>query len=444
MKKLSVIALAVAACMLFAIPAMAVDVDFSGYYRTRGFFDDTQSLNDDNRTAQAKLDQRFRIQPVFKITDRLTLNTKVEGLDRVNWGGTEDNLNLERAWVDAEFDMFTLKFGRMQAGTCGLQYCNADQDADRIKVILKGVDPFYVDFTYSKYRESDYNSINADADQDGYAIMGSYKTEGIEAGLLLEYVNDGVPTHAGVVQPAKQSWTLIDPFFKGVFGMVTVEAEAQLATGDYLEFDSGAGTDVDYDAMRYILDVGFDFGMLTAGVGFAHSDGRGIAENDYTTAQFGGNDWEPLLIMTGFFDHTGAGLLGGIGNFNQKNAQNTAAGITDGKVGAGPATTWADAGYDIFYIYGSWPVMENLTINAIVASATADETDRFGPAGGGEVDDAIGVEFDIGAKWQVMDNMTYDIKFGYFSPDDFWKMGVTGARDPDETYSVMHSVVVTF
>jgi hypothetical protein len=128
MKKLSVIALAVAACMLFAIPAMAVDVDFSGYYRVRGFFDDTQSLNDNARTAQAKFDQRFRIQPVFKITDRLTLNTKFEGLDRVNWGGGEDAMNLERAWVDAEFDMFTLKFGRMQAGTCGLQYCNADAD----------------------------------------------------------------------------------------------------------------------------------------------------------------------------------------------------------------------------------------------------------------------------------------------------------------------------
>ena len=61
---LSVIALAVAACMLFAIPAMAVDVDFSGYYRVRGFFQDTQSLNDDARTANAKFDHRFRIQPV--------------------------------------------------------------------------------------------------------------------------------------------------------------------------------------------------------------------------------------------------------------------------------------------------------------------------------------------------------------------------------------------
>jgi hypothetical protein len=84
--------------------------------------------------------------------------------------------------------------------------------------------------------------------------------------------------------------------------------------------------------------------------------------------------------------------------------------------------------------------MENLTLSAIVATATADETDRFGTA----TDDAIGVEFDIGVKWQIMDNMTYDAKFGYFSPDDFWKAGVAGARDPDETYSVMHSVMVTF
>ena len=193
MKKLSVIALAVAACMLFAIPAMAVDVDFSGYYRVRGFFQDTQSLNDNARTANAKFDQRFRIQPVFKITDRLTLNTKFEGLDRSNWGesegdiaGTTKNFDLERAWFDAEFDMFTLKVGRMVAGTCGLLYCNADSDADRIKVIVKGVDPFYVDFTYTKYIEDDWNNAYADGDKDGYSVMGAYKTENMEGGLLLE------------------------------------------------------------------------------------------------------------------------------------------------------------------------------------------------------------------------------------------------------------------
>jgi hypothetical protein len=129
--------------------------------------------------------------------------------------------------------MFTLKFGRMVAGTCGLQYCNADSDADRIKVIAKGIDPFYVDFTYTKYTEADYDTANADADRDGYAVMGSYKTEGIEGGLLIEMVADGAPTHAGAaVANAKQNFTLIDPFFKGVFGMVTVEAEAQWYTGE--------------------------------------------------------------------------------------------------------------------------------------------------------------------------------------------------------------------
>jgi hypothetical protein len=445
MKKLSVIALAVAACMLFAIPAMAVDVDFSGYYRVRGFFDDTQSLNDDERTAQAKFDHRFRIQPIFKITDRLTLSTKFEGLDRANWGdseadisGTDKNFDMERAWVDAEFDMFTLQFGRMVAGTCGLQYCNADQDQDRIKVILKGIDPFYLDFTYTKYDEQDYNSTSADLDKDGYAVMGAYKAEGMEGGLLIEYVTDATNSNAMTATPYTSKYTIIDPFFKGVFGMVTVEAEMQWATGDYADYD-GATADVDLDAMRYVLDVGFDFGMMTAGVGYAHSDGRSYDENDYTTARFGGNDWEPLLILTGFFDHSGAGQLGGIGNFNEKNAMNTT-NVPVRAGAAGPATTWGDAGYDIFYLYGSYPVMENLTLNAIWGWATADETDRFAA----NCDDAIGWDFDIGAKWQIMDNMTYDIKLGYFSPDDFWKAGVAGARDPDETYSIMHSVMVTF
>jgi hypothetical protein len=403
-------------------------------------------LNKDARTANAKFDHRFRIQPVFKIHDRLTLNTKFEGLDRANWGesegdiaGSTKNFDLERAWVDAEFDMFTLTFGRMVAGTCGLLYCNADSDADRIKVILKGIDPFYLDFTYTKYDEQDWNTTNADSDEDGYAVMGSYKTENIEGGLLLEYVKDS--TNSDGANPYSSSYMVIDPFFKGVFGMVTVEAEMQWATGDYADYD-GATPDVDYDAMRYVLDVGFDFGMITAGIGYAHADGRGYNEQDYTNAGFGGNDWEPLMIMTGFdtYDAAGTGLLGGVGNFNGVAAGNAPPATRAGA--AGPATTWGDAGMDIFYLYGSYPVMENLTLNAIIGTAKADETSRFNTVSA--PDDAIGWEFDIGVKWQIMDNMTYDAKFGYFSPDDFWKFGVAGARDPDETYSVMHSVVVTF
>ena len=438
MKKFSLIALAVVAAMLFTVPAMAVDVDFSGYYRVRGFFDDTQSLNDDARSAEAKFDQRFRIQPVFKITDRLTLNTKFEGLDRVNWGGPEDAINAERVWVDAEFDMFTLKFGRMAAGTCGLQYCNADQDADRIKVILKGVDPFYLDFTYTKYTEDDYDNSVADQDWDGYSVMGSYKAEGIEAGLLLEYNNDKT------ISTAAKKYMLIDPFFKGVFGMFTVEAEYQLRTGDYAD-TGGAGTDVDYDAHRYILDVGANIDAWTFGVAYAHSDGQDANDADFTNAMFGGNDWEPFLITTGFFDHTGSARLGGVGNLNEKNAMNaTGSGVTKAN---GTTPVLGDAGYDIFLVYGSYAAMDNLTLNAIFGFHTADETSSFGTG----VDDDLGWEFNIGAKWKIMDNMTYDIKFGMFDPGDFWKFGGAGSANAlanttndDSTYSIMHSVVVTF
>jgi hypothetical protein len=327
----------------------------------------------------------------------------------------------------------------MVAGTCGLLYCNADSDAERIKVILKGIDPFYLDFTYTKYDEEDWNTAYSDGDEDGYAVMGAYKTENMEGGLLLEYVVDKTAANPTSATSYSSTYTVVDPFFKGVFGMVTVEAELQLATGDFADYD-GATADVDYDAMRYVLDVGFDFGMMTAGLGFAHADGRGYTENDMTRAGFGGNDWEPLMIMTGFdtYDAAGTGLLGGVGNFNGVAANNAAPAVRAGA--SGPATVWGDAGFDIFYLYGSYPIMDNLTLNAIIGTATADETDRFAA----NMDDSIGWEFDIGVKWQVMDNMTYDAKFGYFSPDDFWKLGVAGARDPDETYSFMHSVVVTF
>ena len=45
MKKFSVIALALVAAMLFAVPAMALDVEFSGHYRVRGFYTQNMHMN---------------------------------------------------------------------------------------------------------------------------------------------------------------------------------------------------------------------------------------------------------------------------------------------------------------------------------------------------------------------------------------------------------------
>lgn len=431
MKRFSVIALAVAAVMLFAIPAMAVDVDFSGHYRVRGFFEDNTDLDDSTGASDARMDMRFRIQPVFKIHDNLKLTVRFDGVDNQEWESTHatsEDIGLERVYLDASFDMFALRIGRMAAGACGLKYCDAEGDADRIKVILKGIDPWYLDYTYQKSVEQDYNSgataSTSDEDFDAHWIHGFYSAETMTTGMLFGYYNN----KTGVTD-TQQYW-LFDPYFKGTFGPLSVEAELQWKTGDYVDYD-GATPDRDYDAWRYILDVAFDFGQGSVGAGYAHSDGQKVntaGNEDYTNAGLGGNDWEPFLIMTHWRANAGLGGTA-LGNLNSINA----------------STAMTEFGFDIFYLYGSFAAMEDLTLNAIVGFATADETNTPSyPSSSVNVDDEIGWEFDVGAKYKIMDNLTYDIKLGFFQTGDLYKLGDTSSTKDDDTWAIMHTLIVTF
>ena len=453
MKKLSVIALAVAACMLFAIPAMAVDVDFSGSYRVRGFYEDNTDLNDDTGSTDAAMDMRLRIEPVIKIHDRLKLTMRFDAHDNRVWGNsgtiknygpgqdpTTGDFDLDRVFMDADFDMFALRIGRMVAGTCGIQYCDSDGERDRIKVILKNIDPFYLDYTYEKVVEGDYYRGESDADSDGHWLHGFYSDEVMTYGLMFGYALD--KRDNGFSQefrdvfniPAGETYQrkfwLFDPYFKGNFGPINVEAEAQWYTGDAFDTE-GNGTD--YNAWRYILDVSFNFGPGNVGIGYAHADGQDADDEDWTIPGngLGGTDWEPLLILTHSSANSGLGgqytIAGGdytVGNLNSGSASNAIKAF----------------GYDIVYLYGNYAATETVTLNAILGFAWADETNTPWTEALGltNVDDEYGWEFDIGAKWQVMDNLAYDAKFGYFKAGDLY------GDDADDTWAVMHSLVVTF
>jgi hypothetical protein len=463
MKKLSIVALALAAAMLFAIPAMAVDLSVSGHYRVRGFYEDNTDLNDKEGASDAALDMRLRLEPVIKVHDNLKLTMRFDGQDNRMWGdnldvrgngltagtatdtdaagddnsyngtySSREDFGLERVYLDATFDMIGLRVGRMSAGTCGLKFCDSDTDADRIKVILRNIDPFYLDFTYQKSTEDDYNSGSdtdtADQDSDAYWIHGFSSDEAMTYGLLFGYYRDATASNPATTGYKREYW-LFDPYFKGTFGPVAVEAEAQWYTGEHRDYyTAGAGSNRDYDAWRYIIDAAFNFGPGSVGVGYAHADGQEntvVGTEDYTIPSdgLGGNDWEPFVILTSYSANSG---LGGVGNFNSANA----------------TTAVKELGFDIFYLYGSYVPMEKLTLTAIVGMATADETNTPTFAGS-NLDDEIGWEFDLGGKYQLMDNLTYDVKLGFFQAGDLYKAGVPTAN-VDDTWAIMHSLVLTF
>ena len=445
MKKFMILALALAATFMFVVPAMAVDLEFSGHYRLRGYFIDKPSLEDDAADEQgasdAQFDNRFRLQTVFKIHDRLKITTRFDGndttfeSDSASDSTTGEDFDFERAWLTASFDMFDLHAGRMAGGFCGLKFCDSERDAARIKVAMKDIEPYFLTVLYEKRNEEDYDddytfsSDEADQDYDNYAALGGWTSESMEVGLLYVAYDDARDTSYD------RFFHLFDPWFKGLFGPVTVQAEAQWFTGDWQDYDDSTA-DRDLDALRYFIDIGADLGVANVGVAYAHADGQERQNADNSEDQnvlpygwFGGTDWEPLLILT----HSNVGAnLGGYGNLNGANGGYTA------------NSNLTYIGMDMFYVYGSFAPMETLTLDATLGFVSADELGRFEDEEGlSNVDDDLGWEFDLGATWQIMDSLTYNIKAAYYDAGDFWKLGDSAAQ-VDDAFAVMNAMVVTF
>jgi hypothetical protein len=301
------------------------------------------------------------------------------------------------------------------------------------------MDPLGITLIYQKADEDDafgYGSRStteptvSDADADYYMGLFSFKPEGIDSGILIVYYD--VATNSGATDALNgymQEYWNFNPWFKGTFGPITAMAELEWKVGDYAAYENPYDeTDRDIDSMRWILDGSFNFGQGNVGLGWAHADGQDQNDRDYTNANLGGADWEPLLILT---NSTAGKYLGGVGNLNPDNN------------GIG-AYNMSNAGFDIFYAYGDFGVMENVTLNAIFAWATADEVNTAEAAfAETNIDDELGWEFDLGVKVQLMDNLTYDATVGYFSAGDFYKLG-TADRKEDDCWAVMHTIQVTF
>jgi len=459
MKKLTAIALATAAIMIFAIPAMAVDVDLSGDYVVRGYFMDNTDLSDNSGASDAYMSMRFRLNTVFKVNDVLSLTTRLDAPHDRELGTRDDltsnerdNIDIDRVYLTAKLDMCELHIGRMGAGTFGTAFNDIGYfEADQIKLVHH-MDPLTATLTYQKRSEGDGMNRNAgglldadaDLDEDRYYASLTYKAEGVESGLLLGYYNDksmsdtSPTTVSGVSVPSplKSKYWLVNPYIVTDVGPVKVEGELVWYTGDAADFYvDGAADDIDYDAMAWHLKASMDAGPTDVSLGWAHVDGQESSSTERTyikTSDLEGADFQPLLILTGYYMDAN---LGGIGNLNARNMRNTTTPI------GGMATQYL--GFDIYYGTIGFAPMENMSIYGTVAVAQADETDYAKTLlGVTSMDDDIGWEYDVGLTLKLMDNLTYKAVLGYLRPGDMWKLGTTA--DVDNTWSALQTLKVTF
>ena len=204
------IAVAICATCLLAVPAMAVDVDFSGSYRIQGVSHEHVDLRDDS-ASDAWFDQRFRLKTTFKVSDNLTLVTRFDALDGKKWGKNiyddndrnitfdDNDYNGDNVSWDAAYMVIKTPIGGFLAGRFptvweDTGWAQSEGNRERIYYVLP-IGNFQAALVYEKWHEYDsegdplreaLESIDLtgldqdDADNDKYLFSFSYKTPKIK------------------------------------------------------------------------------------------------------------------------------------------------------------------------------------------------------------------------------------------------------------------------
>ncbi|MCE5262733.1 MAG: alginate export family protein [Deltaproteobacteria bacterium] len=475
MKKFLVVLLSLGLLVAFGATASAADVKFGGSYYVVGVYENNPLLSPDeigqSRYSRAFFYQRIRLQPVFQIAEGLTFTARMDAMEKqwgnTNWkGGTDDltssrrnqgalaqsqkiqeSLEFERGYVTFMTRIGMFQVGYQNVDDWGTDYSDFSNSRPRFAYITKA-GPVEIAFTYEKLFENDTAGVPAanthatDRDYDTYAISGTYKGKGLEAGLLYKYyVNNSGAEGAAATAGVKQTVSQIAPYAKATFGPVYLEGELQywFGKGKFEQPAAGFGVvalpqDVDISAWGAYIKGRFNFGPAYAGALFSYASGDDLKDADKSKMKPGGagTNFAPALIMMNDALNT------------WENGTGVAAPVS------GRVTTEKDNTL-IYNIFAGVNPTPKLNIEAALTYATVDKKALARAAGGVVLEagsDKIGTEFDIKATYKIYDNLSYMVGAGYLWAGDYFKSSVVGGavveRNIDNDYILLNQLTLAF
>ncbi|MDQ7837404.1 MAG: hypothetical protein RDU59_02800 [Thermodesulfobacteriota bacterium] len=447
MKKGLIIIAAALFVAAMVLPAMAVDMSLSGFYRVRGFY---QSNADSGMVTpwdagaehgaynaddpEAWWDHMLQLNPVFKVADNLKLVTRVSMFNNQMWGSTNtsgavadndltpssfntaaDNIIFNRAYIEWATPKGTLKVGRMAGNyTFFLPFGNTELDADRIVYVSPNYSGFNVVLGHEKRVEGSVGTDEADKDHDRYFAILQYACPGLYVGYAPDWYRDRQSDATARIDKINHNFCLKlnDPTNTFFF-----EGELQYRDGEY---DSDSGTDYDYDGLGYYAAAGMRKGPLTAclATAFCSGDDNSAATTDDERGTPFGLDFMPLYIATGPYSNILTSQTGGYG----------AAMTLD--------TGMQNTGAQVYLISADYVVNPELAVHGALGVAYAEKTTSG-------VDDEFGKELDLGLKYQIMSNLAYELHMGYLWTGDYFKVGSASVRT-DDVYQIDHSLTLSF
>ncbi|MCG8470425.1 MAG: hypothetical protein MI742_01030 [Desulfobacterales bacterium] len=185
--------------LIFAAPALALDLDISGSLQFEGVYNDKAEL-DKNDSADSYREMRLRVLTEAQVTKNLKIITRFDALDKVlsstdsafDQNEDDDNIDFDRAYAELTTPIGLLSVGRMQGVVWGTTWSDDEADTDRIKLVtpipING-NKLYVGVVAEKVTENDKGTELSSKDNDKYYIGATYKTKNYRAGLLSAFYN---------------------------------------------------------------------------------------------------------------------------------------------------------------------------------------------------------------------------------------------------------------
>jgi hypothetical protein len=356
------------------------------------------------------------------------------------------------------------------------------QHKDRIMWVIP-VGDFISGAVYQRNEENDKGTAVSDQDFTKAYVFSAYKQENWSAGLLFAnyshknylssknlayaattagYASEGAP-YAVAIGPGMTtelftgptsgtgSWAgdsnsyydtrgeltlwVLDPYFKGQFGPLGIEAELLYGWGE-VDQDGNGTDDIDAEGLGYFVDLSYTLGPVKLWGGTTYVQG----DSDYLD-----DTASPMGYFEPSLDHERGFLLTSDTSKLESSLGGTVAtspwnglGFSMGNESGGPGTVTGTAGYQSFYVGADWQIRENLKLGGFFVSMTADDAPYTNPLGllsqttmqpipNVQWDDEVGQEYDVSLTWDIMNNLTFKAIYAYLDAGDFWKQG-----DPDK------------
>lgn len=408
MKKLLVAALAAAVSIAFVMPASALENEFGGYWRARGYiqenFNGTENGLDDKTVAdtRTRLYYTAKFSDDFKFVNKFEFNSTFGDYDGGDVGADGDTFVVKNSYVDFTLGATNTKVGiQPLLMSRGLMF---DDDFSGI-TFTYNVDNISIPFIWVKKDESDASfnpswgstlatALDEGTGGDDVTKIISKKENDFDYYIITPVFDLGDLSLNPSLTYAKEESTDTNVYYAGFDMDMKLDAGSVWFTGIY-QF----GEINDDDLGAYLVAVGGDMDMGELGL-----HGQVFYASGDKADRQAGDDIDGFIGLAGQSYYWSE--IMGYGIFDNQASNGACADKISNVMAVNAGVSLAP--------------MENFTITADLWYAMLAEDDANG-------EDKLGTELDLVGTYQIFDNLSLDLVAAYLFADD-----ATGDEDPYE------------